>query len=221
MRRNGDINMKKLALILVSLCLLLVPSVLAANSIIIITPQISDAQNTPATFEISTTPASDPTYDPHVLLVMTTACYNGLTDVEVNWTGGSVTFAKSDFALLDNTPPPPQKIPSDTISEVQYNRAALADHLGLSGDSSVYWAMKPFMSGPLHQTPQQFTVTLHSTKPKMTVYAIGKTSLTADKFDRWVPPTNPGLVVPELVPIALASASFAAFALYATKRKRD
>ncbi len=215
--------MKKLAILmlLVSISLVVTPTVFAgaSSSIIVISPQWSITQNTPATFNISTTPASDPTYDPHVLLVMTVACYNGLTNVEIAWTGGSVTFAKSDFALISGSPPP--KVPSDAVSENQYTRSSLADHLGLPGDSSVYWAMKPFLGGSaLHTTPQQFTVTLHSTNPRMLVYALGKADASDAKLNRWVPPTNPGFVVPELGTILLAMGSFGALALFSIKRRR-
>jgi hypothetical protein len=215
--------MKKLAILmlLVSLSLIVIPTVFAKvnSSIIVITPQWPLTQNTPATFNISTTPASDPTYAPHILLVMTVACYNGLTNVEVSWTGGSVTFAKSDFTLISGSPPP--KIPADSISEKQYTRSSLADHLGLPGESSVYWAMKPFLGGSaLHTTPQQFTVTLHSTNPKMLVYALGKACASDTKLNRWVPPTNPGFVVPELGTILLAMGSFGALALFSVKRRK-
>lgn len=215
--------MNKLAILmlLVSISLAVTPTVFAgaSSSIIVISPQWPITQNTPATFNISTTPASDPTYDPHILLVMTVACYDGLSNVEISWTGGSVTFTKSDFALISGSPPP--KVPSDTVSENQYTRSSLADHLGLPGDSSVYWAMKPFLGGStLHATPQQFTVTLYSTNPKMLVYALGKASNSDAKLNRWVPPTNPGFVVPELGTILLAMGSFGALALFSLKRRK-
>ena len=218
-----EIGMKKLAILmlLVSISLIVTPTVFAKvnSSIIVITPQWPLTQNTPATLNISTTPASDPTYDPHILLVMTVACYNGLTNVEVAWTGGSVTFAKSDFSLLEGSPPP--EIPADSVSENHYTRSLLADKLGLPGETSVYWAMKPFLGGSaLHTTPQQFTVTLHSTNPKMLVYALGKASESDTKLNRWVPPTNPGFVVPELGTILLAMGSFGALALFSLKRKK-
>jgi hypothetical protein len=210
-----------LILALVSSSLLLIPvaSAASSHSIIVITPPWPMTQSTPATFGISTTPASDPTYDPHILLVMTSACYDGLTSVEVAWTGGSMSLQKADFSLLTGNPPP--KIPSDAISDVQYTRSSLADHLGLSGDSDVYWAIAPFLGGNLlHTTAQTFTVTLDSTSPRMLVYALGKAAASDTEFNRWVPPTNPGFVVPELAPVLLALSSFAALALYAVKRRK-
>ena len=206
---------------LISLLFLSIPVALAmpSHSIIVITPPWPATQNTPATLEIATTPAADPTYDPHILLVMTTACYDGLTKVEVTWSGGSLTLLKTDFSLLTGNPPP--KIPSDAISDVQYTRSSLADHLGLPGDSPVYWAMAPFLSGNLlHTAKQTFTVTLDSTSPRMLIYALGKAAMSDTEFNRWVPPTNPGFVVPELAPILLALSSFGAFALYAVKRRK-
>jgi len=208
-------------LILAMLSLASVQNVLAGvnHSIIIIGPQYPLTVNTPATFGISTTPASDPTYDPHILLAMTVACYNGLTNVVVSWTGGSIAFAKSDFQLLSGSPPP--KVPSDTISELQYDRSNLATHLGESGSADVYWAMASFLGGAqLHTTAQEFIVTVNSIKPKVLVYALGKASATDTKLNRWVPPTNPGFVIPELGPILLASASMIALGLYAATRKK-
>jgi hypothetical protein len=150
---------------------------------------------------------------------MTVACYDGLTDVIVAWTGGSKTFEKSDFQLISGSPPP--KVPSDTISELQYDRSNLADHLGVAGSSSVYWAMAPFLDGAqLHTTAKEFTVTVHSTDPRVLVYALGKVSESDAKLNRWVPPTNAGLVVPELGPILLASASLIALGAYAAIRKK-
>ncbi|MBX5327645.1 MAG: hypothetical protein ACQXXH_01535 [Candidatus Bathyarchaeia archaeon] len=189
-----------------------------SQSIIVIAPQWPLAVSTPATFSISTTPAADPTYDPWFLLAMTVQCYDGLTNVVIEDSdGNTVTFTKSDFTLLTGDPPP--QIPDSSISERQYTRANLADHLGVTGD--VYWAMKPFPPGTiLHETAQSFTVTVHSTAPCMTLYVLGKSTPTAPKFDRWVPPTNPGFVVPELGTILLAMASFGALALFAAAKRK-
>lgn len=212
---------------LIVLSLAAVPNILAARSIIVITPPWPVAQNTPATLQINVNSPADPTYDPYILLAMTVACWEGLPSapvvaVKIEWTGGSVSFDKDDFKLLEGNPPP--KIPSDSISDVQYTRSSLADHLGESGDSPVYWAMKPFPvppDGRLHTTPQTFTVTLYSTNPKMLVYAIGKSSDALDaKFDRWVPPTNPGFVVPEPATIVATATSLLALVVYAVRRRK-
>lgn len=201
-------------------------NVLAGGSIIVITPQWPITQGTPATLQIRVVGPADPTYDPHILLAMTVACWDGLPEnpnvaVEIAWTGGSVPFYKNDFELLEGNPPP--KIPPDSISDVQYTRSSLADHLGESGDSPVYWAMKPFPvppDGQLHTTAQTFTVTLHSTNPRMLVYAIGRSSHNPSKFDRWVPPTNPGFIIPEPATIIAVMTSLAALFVYTIRRKK-
>jgi hypothetical protein len=217
---------KSLALLitLFSLSLTLVPTVFASpGGVIIITPPWPLTQNAPATFTISVNTAANPTYDPALLLVMTTACHAGLTgNIIVTWSSGSISFAPSDFMLLTGN----GKIPDSSISDKRYERASLADHLSASGES-VYWAMKDFPIGTLTTTPKTFTVTLPSSAPRMLIYALGKSSnphafayACCIKYDRWVPPTNPGFVVPELGPILLALASFSAFGLYAVKRRK-
>jgi hypothetical protein len=227
---SGEPEMKK-KLILTTVLLLLfsvaTQVALAKGGIIIISLQWPVTQNTPATFQISVSKPSDPTYDPQILLAMTVSCYNGLPEapanaVDITWTGpppGEVHFLKTDFELLHGNPPP--KVPSD--SDVQYTRSSLSDHLGEGGSTDVYWAIKDFPIAPdgkLHETAQTFVVTLHSTAPKMLVYAIGKTSETADKYNIWVPPTNPGFVVPEPATIAAVATSLGALGLYAYRRKR-
>jgi hypothetical protein len=205
---------------LISLSLAVVPSVLAppgGGGIIIITPQWPIQQNTPATLTIYTNPAANPTYSPSILLVMTVACHTGLTEVKVEWSGGGpIILGPGDFTLLTGS----DKIPDSSISNKQYERASLADHLYVSGES-VYYAMRDFPIGTLTTTPKSFTVTLASSNPRMLVYALGKsTNPEPIKFDRWVPPTNPGLVVPEPATILLAVASFGALATYGIARKR-
>jgi hypothetical protein len=222
---SDEPKMKRRLIITAVLLLLFsaaIQAALAKGGIIIITPQWPVTQNTPATFQISVSKPSDPTYNPQILLAMTASCYNGLEAdaVDITWTGGDVHFLKANFKLLHGNPPP--KVPSDSISDVQYTRSSLSDHLGEGGSTDVYWAMKsfPIGDGKLHKTPQTFVVTLHSTAPKMLVYSIGKTSETVDKYNIWVPPTNPGFVVPEPATIAAVATSFVALGLYAIRRKR-
>lgn len=164
--------------------------------------------SSPATFLVNVTNENDnPTNSPNIMLVMTQACYNGLSgNVAVAWTGGSINFTKSDFTYIDSD------------KAIFYTAASLADHLGVSGQG-VYWANKPFLSGPITTTPQPFTVTITSTATKMLVYAIGKTG-SSSEFNNRVPQTRPGLVVPELVPALMTIASFTAFGLYALKRRK-
>lgn len=183
----------------------------------------------PADFEIWVEGGGDPTYDPHVLLVMTEDCWNGLTgDVVVSWDGNSTSFNKlTDFTgVWENSAYVPD---ANTTEGARYTVAALKDHLsyGLSepinSTDTIYWAMGAFLDGPITGTPQNFTVDLPSTDPRMLVYALGKTE-GSEVFDnfiaRKVPPTNPGFIVPELGTVFAALASFTAFALYALKRRK-
>jgi len=183
----------------------------------------------PADFEIWVEGAGDPTHDPNVLLVMSQGCYDGLTgDVVVSWTwpsSDSVTFSKAAFganAVSDNSAKVP---PTGTTEGGCYTVASLKDHLSyglsvpLSATDTIYWAMKPFLNGPLTGAHQTFTVTLPSTDPRMLVYALGKTA-SSTLFDNKVPPTQPGFIVPEPGTIFLAAASFSALALYALKRRK-
>ena len=221
-------KLEKLILVLISLNLVVISSVLAvATSIIIITPQWPIAQKTPASLDISVTGPADPTYDPQILLAMTVDCYNGIDGpgdlaVRVAWTGDSLDFYKTDFLLLSGSPPP--KVPP-TGSDKQYVRSSLADHLGELGDSDVRWAMLPLPGtfppdGNLHTTPISLTVTVFSTNPKVLVYALGKSN-PAENFDRWVPPTNPGFVIPEPATIAVTAMSMIALVAYTARKKKQ
>jgi len=183
----------------------------------------------PADFEIWVEGGGDPTYHPHVLLVMTEDCWNGLTgDVVVSWSGDSASFNKliNFTGVTENSAHVP---PSGTTEGARYTVASLKDHLSyglgepISSTDTIYWAMGAFLSGPITGTPQNFTVNLPSTAPRMLVYALGKTedSDIFDNFIRKVPPTRPGFVVPELGPVFAALASFSAFALYALKRRKS
>lgn len=209
--------MKKLMLTLVlALTLALVPSVKAQTGTIRIDPALPMMLESPADFEMWVQGAGNPTSDPNVLLVMTETCHQGLTgNIVVTWTGGSVSFSPADFTAANTGFAPP----SDTTEGGRYTVASLQDHIGVSHSEMIYYAHKPFLNEPLTHTPQSFTVTLPSTNPRMLVYAIGKTE-GSEIFDNKVPPTIPGLVVPELAPILLVIASFSAFILYLAKPKR-
>jgi len=234
-RRND--KMKK-----ITLCLLIFPLILAAipqvrasgQGTIRIEPHSSYYPlpmmiSSPATFNISVVPGGDPTLDPHIFLVMTKDTYNGLSgSVTVNWTGGGIlTISSWNGPETDNS----KKIPVD--NSVGYTVASLKDHLNTLGP--IYWAFEPFLGGaPLTQIKQKFTITLPSsaTNPRMLVYALGKIGeydektgtilcpTPNDSFNNRVPPTKPGLVVPELATILLAAASFGAFAIYGVTRKK-
>lgn len=182
----------------------------------------------PATFNITAIDKKT-VHCPNILLVMTNASYQGLTgDVTVEWDGGSTSFSKADFtAVSDNNAFVP---PSGTTKGARYRVSSLKEHIGVNGtaDDTLWYVYGPFLSGPVTQTPQKFTVTLPSTNPRMLVYAIGKIFGPSGLFDTmccWefntrVPPTQPGFVVPDLTPILLATAAFSAFGLYSIKRRK-
>jgi hypothetical protein len=208
-----------------------------------INPALPIALKSPATFTVSVT--SGESYSPHLFLVITTACYNGLVgNVVVTWKGGSVTFLKSDFAPDNKNG---DKIPPGTTDGAAYTVGSLKSHLNVA--NAVYWAFKAFLSGPLTKDPQSFTITFSSASPKMLVYALGKSapdkichdnSCIGDScfgtgcfetscfgqcsdntlFDMKVPNTIPGFVLPEAAPILLSAGCFAALGFYAVKRKK-
>jgi len=179
--------------------------------------------SSPATFNISVNgPADTPTCNPHILLVMTNSSYYGLTgNVTVDWPGSisplEIGTATGWNLETTNADVPPTGVTSGT----KYKVSTLQAHLNTT--EPIWWALEPFLDGAyLTKTPQEFTVTLPSTSPRMLVLALGKVlndGCTGD-LDNRVPPTLPGLVVPELATILLAAASFGAFAIYAVKRRK-
>jgi len=217
--------MRKFVLIALAMVLLIVPSVKAGTGNIRIDPTWPVMLESPATFEIWVEGGAAESNDPNILLVMTEACWDGLTgNVEVSWSGGSVSFMKGDFTPVqvnsDKVPP------SGTTEGACYTVASLKDHLDeglsvpLSADDTIYWAMSDFLGvDPLTGEKQTFTVTLPSTAPRMLVYALGKSDPAGD-FDMKVPPTRPGFMVPELGTMLLVIASFSAFAIYAIARRK-
>jgi len=230
-----NFQMKKIALVIIIVALFAfainpIKAEGEATGTIRISPALPIMTESPANFEIWVQGAGDPTYNPHILLVMTYESWDGLTDdIVVGWDGDSISFAKGGFTMADNGYVPP----SGTTNGTRYTIASLKDHLGTDGP--VYWAMDAFLDGPLHTSPHKtFTVTLPSTEPRMLVYALGKTyacpftlgiqteisPFCNGLFNNKVPPTIPGFVVPEPSTILLALSSFSAFALYAFKRRR-
>jgi len=168
--------------------------------------------SSPATFNV--TVAQHTAYDPQIFLVMTKACYEGLTgNVAVTWTGGNLNFAPADFTAASTGKAPP------STPDADYTIASLQDHLEVPHSENIYYAVAPFLSAPITETNQTFTVTLPSTSPKMLVYAIGKSEATGD-YDNRVPNTRPGLVVPEPSIILAALAAFGALGLYSIKKKK-
>jgi hypothetical protein len=174
-------------------------------------------------FEIWVQGAGNPTNDPNILLVMTEASWSGLANVVVTWSGGSATFMSGDFTSAQKNG---DKIPPGTTPGACYTVASLKDHLSyglsepISAGATIYWAMKPFLAGPLTHDHQEFSVELSTTSPRMLVYALGKIG-DSTLFNNMVPPTRPGFVVPELGTGLMLLASFGALAFYAFKRRKQ
>jgi len=185
--------------------------------------------SSPATFTITAIDHKT-VCNPNILLVMTNASYQGLTDdVMVEWVGDSINFTKASFTAVSiNSAYVP---PSGTTEGARYLVSSLKDHIGVEGtaDDTLWYVYGPFLSGCVNQTAQEFTVTLPSTKARMLVYAIGKITCFESfsitcwdyDFDTRVPPTKPGFVVPDSAPVLLALASFSAFGVYAIKRRKN
>jgi len=174
----------------------------------------------PALFNISVMPSGNSTEDPHILLVMSNASYYGLIDsVNISWTGGETSFLSSDFISVDSGYIPP----SGTTPGVRYQVSSLRDHLQVPNTEPVWYAFGPFLSGPITQTNQTFTIAANSTSLRMLVYALGKTG-GSDVFNNRVPPTRAGFVVPDpgIILATLASfGAFATFAIYRIKRRKQ
>ena len=214
--------MKKLLLPMIVMTLLVITAipVFAGNFTggLRISPALPLMVASPATFETwLQPPPAPPATDQSIVLVMTKACYDGLSPVGVlvTWTGGSTSFPKSVF-----TPANTGYVPSSGAEEGgRYTVASLQDHLGVPHSEMVYYAYGLFLANPITQTHQTFTVTLSSTHTRMLVYAIGKSD-GSTLFNQKVPPTIPGFVVPELGPVLLSLASFSALALYWVKGRK-
>jgi len=209
--------MKKPVLLVTILTLLtttITPVLGNGTGTIRISPALPLMVESPATFQIWIQGnAQPPTTEPHILLVMTNSSYEGLTgDVTVTWTGGSITFSATNFTAVNTGFVPT----SGTEEGGRYTVAALQDHLGVPHSEIVYYTYGPFLAEPITQTAQTFNVTLPSTDPKMSVYAVGKNG-NSDLFNNKVPPTNPGFIVPEPGPILAVLAFFGALAFYTIK----
>ena len=175
--------------------------------------------SSPATFYVNITNSQvygNPTSDPHILLVMTETCNNGLTgNVVVNWTEGgtpnSTTITNWKMETF-----PSAKVPS-TIGEF-YTVWDLQQHL--MTEEPIYWAFEDFLGGmSITGTQIPFTITLPSTSPRMAVYVLGKTVCSLI-FDNKSSPARPGFVVPEPATIMAAAMSLVALVSYATIRRK-
>ena len=224
--QETDFFSKRRTLILVSLLLVVtlmaIPLASAETGNLRISPALPAMVSSPADFE--TWAQSGSANDPHIFLVITKACHDGLTgNVVVKWAGGSITVQETDWTQETDDS---HKVPPGTTSSAGYTVSSLKSHLTTA--DPVYWVFKPFLGGQtLTQTHAPFNVTLPSTNLKMLVYVLGKSgssgagaSVASDLFDARVPPTLPGFVVPELGPLLLASSSFVALGLYAVRRRR-
>jgi hypothetical protein len=220
-------KMKKIVLIsLAIIALLAIAGPVFAQDLIRISPHSSYygapiMLTSPATFSVYLQNGAD-AQDPHIFLVMTETCYKGLTgNVKVNWTEiDSLTITTWNKETVNS-----KKVPPDTANGIGYTVSSLKSHLVTT--EPIYWAFEPFLNGPITKTPAEFTIVLPSTASRMLVYALGKsyptyafTAACTPLFNNRVPPTQPGLVVPELVPAMLSLASFSALGLYAIKRRK-
>ena len=218
---------KKTGVLLLSLTLLLftVTCVQAqGQGTIRIDPYWPLMTSSPANFKIWVEGSGDPTIDPHLFLVMTESCKNGLSgNVEVHWDGNGVTDIANEKW---NGPETDQnkKIPPDTEEGTGYTVASLLDHLGISKTPEpIYWAFVSFPStitSITHDDPIYFSVHMTSNSPMMLIYAIGKTTSAGDLYDNRIPPTKAGFLVPEpatIAAVATPTLTLLAYALF--KRK--
>jgi len=187
--------------------------VFAGTGSIRIDPPLPDMTASPAEFEIWA--QSGVANDPYIFLVITEACYSGLTgNTGVSWSGGSVSFGDVWIGPESTNG---DKLPPGTTSGAGYTVASLKDHLDTDGP--IYYVFIP-IPGLTQLTSEHvtITVTLSSDNPEMLVYILGKSPGSED-FDMRVPPTIPGFVVPEIpfgTIMGLAS-MLAAFAIYAKR----
>jgi hypothetical protein len=207
-------SVSKLVIIL-SLVSLVVPRAYCGAGQLKISPALPTEAQSPATFE-TWVQGNGKATDPHLFLVMTELCYNGLTgNVKIEWTGGSITIPNSGWTgESDNS----KKVPPGTTNGACYTVASLKSELGTLG--KIYWAFAPFLGGQnITQTHVSFTVTLPSTSPRMLVCVMGK-SPGSTLFDMRDPPSAPGFVVFEPAPIFATLALLSAFAVFDIKRRK-
>ncbi len=147
-----------------------------------ITPSGVLALSTPVTFSIAFDCPNSANF-PNILLVMTKTSYEGMIGpILVNWTGGSTSFAKTDFQAADNGYIPPQTVTS--YDSGRYGLSELREHLGAddTANDSLYYVFRPFLSGSIGRTAQTFNLTLPSENPRMLVLTIART-VCSTSFD--------------------------------------
>lgn len=194
-----------------SYSLLLMTAVLLSNPIVFASvpggtgslrlhPHWKFISTSPAEFNISTQVGV--AYDPHIFLVIPQSCYDGLSSTEdttVTWIGGSsqLIIAKGDWIGPENSNG--DKLPPGASEGAGYTVGSLKSHLGLS--EPVYYIFEPIFDLPedkLTINGANVTITLHSSAPRMLVYALAKQESGSRLFDVSVPPTKFGFVIPEL-----------------------
>ena len=190
-------TIKAFSLVLVAIVLLATPLAFAEGGTgsIRIDPPLPDMSASPAEFIIWA--QSGTAYDPHIFLVITESCKNGLTgDTIVSWIGVSspLTIGEGDWIGPETNNS--KKIPTPTTPGAGYTVASLKSHLDTS--EALYWIFEPILEGPLTSENETIIISLHSSNPKMLVYVLGKHEAEASEFDDRVPPTIPGFVVPEI-----------------------
>lgn len=210
--------MKKLVLILLGISLLaMTTSTVLGEGTIRISPALPMMVGTEQTFEVWI--QNGEATDPHLFLVMTDTCHASLTSVTVEWIGDGVAdliVMPTEFTE-ETEHTTGIKVPLGATSGAGYTVASLMDHLGTT--DPIWWAFVPFLEGSITETATSFIVTLNSENPRMMVYALGKTS-GSELFDFFVPPTNPGFMIPEPATIAAVATSMVALVAFAALRKR-
>ena len=209
------------SLVIIALASILVAPVLAVGQINV-SPSADEGitVTSPADFTVNMGD-SKTSYDPHIFLVMTEDCFDGLNSaINITWDGGSLVVTSGDFNYESGLEEPEPKVPPNTVNGAGYTVSSLQSHLETS--EGIYWAFEPFLGGMmLSSTPIEFTVSIDSNATAMLVYVLGKASETDTLYTDRVPPTNPGFVVPEAATVLLAIASLSALGLYALKRKKQ
>ena len=194
---------KSFSLLLMTIVLLSIPIAFASapggTGSLRINPHWEVTSASPAEFNVST--QTGVAYDPHIFLVIPQSCYDGLSLTEettVTWIGGiPITIAKGDWIGPENSNG--DKLPPGASSGTWYPVGNLKDHLGLS--EPVYYIFEPIFDLPddkLTTKGANVTITLHSSAPRMLVYALGKQEQESTLYDVSVPPTKPGFVIPEI-----------------------
>ena len=167
----------------------------------------------PIEYHVYTTGAHT-AYNPHIFLAISKDCWEGLTEVKIEWSGGSISFSPGDFASEDQNS---KKLPLGKDLPV-YTVASLKDHLGT--DDEIYWVFDEFLDGtPITNTYQAFNVTLDSNEPNMMIYVIGSSTEGGD-LDTFTPVTPSGFVVPEPATIATIGASMVGLSALSIRRMR-